>query len=318
MSCFATSEKMFVLNGGGVAKKQQGYPLRETPSTKRNIMRKLPPSTQQNSTFRQWQEYNSSVSARPDTQANPLGTGAPTNGADQMSTTKTPQEQHAEQVAMLQVWTTEQKPAEGQESVIARTRNGKNEDGSKREVSTENRLRCIVIPELAVDGIPSKFQSLVMGALRDLAVAQLSSIWKKESQVREVPAAIWTVDSLLLFAAREAESQRLTTATIGDWFDSSNLAKRIMLRQDPKLLTKVRANVVSLAAPALTLLPDACATMRDMIAKDRRLRQAIRGRGRDSCGSVSAPCTNSHSTLAGNCAASLARTSKLCEFCACW
>jgi hypothetical protein len=194
-----------------------------------------------------------------------------------MDTTKL-NDEHEQQVAMLHVFTTEQKPAEGQETVVARTRNGKNEDGSKREVANENRLRCIVIPELTVDGIPSKFQSLVMSALRELAVAQLSSIWKQEPMVKEVPAAIWTVDSLLLFAAREAESKRLTKETLGAWFDESDLCKRIMDKKDAKLLTKWKELILGVAAPTFLETQKNCESIISSVSVSESDAESIIGR----------------------------------------
>lgn len=151
--------------------------------------------------------------------------------------------------AMLQVFTTPQTAPERCETVQVDARNGKNPDGTKREVANEDRTRVIVIPELSVDGVPSKFQSIVLDALRKTAKEQLSSLWKAEPMIREVPAAIWNVDSILLFAAREAESKRLTKATLEDWFDTSDLAKRIMAKGDSKLLSKWKALIVGFAAP---------------------------------------------------------------------
>jgi hypothetical protein len=172
-----------------------------------------------------------------------------------------------DKIEMLHVFTTPQKPGDGQEIVEATARNGKNPDGTKREVAQENRLRCVVIPELSVDGVPSKFQMLVMSALRDLAAKQLATLWQDEPSIKEVPAAIWTVDSLLLFGAREAESKRLTKATLESWFDASDICKRLMAKGDAKLLAKWKADIVSLAAPSIAWVPDQCATVIATISK---------------------------------------------------
>jgi hypothetical protein len=175
-----------------------------------------------------------------------------------MTIEKTPAEQHDEQIKMLQVFTTEQKPAEKEEIVFATARNGKNEDGTKREVDNANRYRCIVIPELSIDGVPSKFHSLCLQALRDVAKAQFTNIWQQNPQIREVQAAIWSVDSLLLYAARETESKRLTKENLATWFDASNLCKELMQAGDAKKLSNWKERICKLAAPTLDWGRDLC------------------------------------------------------------
>jgi hypothetical protein len=172
-----------------------------------------------------------------------------------------------DKVQMLHVFTTLQKPDERQEIVEASARNGKNPDGTPRIVANANRLRCIVIPELSVDGVPSKFHSLVLSALRVTAKRQLESLWDADSMIQEVPAAIWSVDSLLLFAARESESKRLTKATLEQWFDDSGICKRLTEKGDMKLLAAWKSDVVALAAPSISWVPAKCETVIATIMK---------------------------------------------------
>jgi hypothetical protein len=175
-----------------------------------------------------------------------------------MNTTKTPATEHAEQVAMLQVFTTPQKPDERHEIVEASARNGKNDDGTPRIVDNANRFRCIIIPTLSVDGVPSKFQSLVMSALRATAAKQFDSIWKADPMVREVPAAIWSVDSLLLFAARETESKRLSKETIAAWYETSQLCAKLTAKNNDKMVAKYLAECTGLAAAVFSYTPKRC------------------------------------------------------------
>lgn len=156
-------------------------------------------------------------------------------------------------VRMLQVFTTPQKCAAGQEVVTAGTRasEGKN-------IPADQKMRCIIIPELAVDNVPSKFQSLVMNALRRTAIKQLATIWKNEPMVREVPLAVWSVDSLLLFAAKQAEGTRLTRDNLLEWFTTSKLCAHIMGQNNAKMYENWKDRILSLAAPVLALNEAQC------------------------------------------------------------
>ena len=79
----------------------------------------------------------------------------------------------------------------------------------------ENRCRAILIPELSLpDNVPSKFVTVLVGKLYELAREQLISAWKNEPALQELPAAAFTVDGLLAFAAAVAESKRLTRDSI--------------------------------------------------------------------------------------------------------
>lgn len=180
------------------------------------------------------------------------------------TTTTTPAQQHADQVAMLQVFTTEQTAGDGQETVVARTRSTE-----KNPVAEANRLRCIVIPELRVNDIASKYHSRIMAALRQDASKQLDSLWKATPSLREVPAAIWSVDSLLLFAARETESKRLTSDNLAAWFEASDLAKRIAARPEhDDLMAEWLERIQKFAAPTLDLNADECALVMRTMAKE--------------------------------------------------
>lgn len=162
-------------------------------------------------------------------------------------------------VAMLPVHTIAQVALAGTEPVTVSTRATVDKDtGKKREIPADQRTRCIVIPELSVDGIPSKFQSIVLDALRNTAKAQLSALWEADPMLREVPAAIWTVDSLLMFAAREAESKKLTKAGLHYWFEASQLNKLLTAKGNAKLTADWQGKIVSLAAPSVTMNEAEC------------------------------------------------------------
>lgn len=157
--------------------------------------------------------------------------------------------------AVLQVHTVEQKLQPGckLEQVVAATRASEG-----KTIATANRVRCVVIPELNCDAVPSKFQQFVLSALRRTAVAQLAAMWKAEPSLMEVPASVWSVDSLLLYAAKRAESTRLTKENLLEWFQASKLCEYILEQKKPKMYEDWKLRVQSLAAPVLTLNEAQC------------------------------------------------------------
>ena len=151
---------------------------------------------------------------------------------------------------VLTVSTVAQLATAGFEPVTVGTRATKDpETGKQRIIPADQRTRSIVIPELAVDSVPSKFQMLILECLRSTAKAQLSALWEADDALREVPANIWSVDSLLMFAAREAESKRLTKAGLHYWFEASELNKILTAKNNPKLLADWQAKIIGLSAP---------------------------------------------------------------------
>lgn len=157
------------------------------------------------------------------------------------------------------VHTVAQTATEGFEPVTVGTRaTVDKETGKQRIIPADQRTRSIVIPTLSVDSLPSKFQMLILDTLRSVAKTQLSSLWEADSMLKEVPANIWNVDSLLAFAAREAESKRLTKAGLHYWFETSQLHKVLAAKNNSKLTAEWQANIVGLSAPNCTMSETAC------------------------------------------------------------
>jgi hypothetical protein len=124
--------------------------------------------------------------------------------------------------------------------VIARTR-----ATDKNQVTTENRLRAITIPEFDVSDLPSKWAQFAAGQLGKIAVAQLQELWKQQgAALKETPVNIWSADSLLMFAAREAESKRLTGDSI------ATALSAFLASVNPKVQEVAKGILTSMAAPA--------------------------------------------------------------------
>lgn len=125
------------------------------------------------------------------------------------------------------------------------------ESGKKQEIPANQRSRSIIIPEFSVDA-PSKFVSLITGALHELAVQQLRETWKADPDVKQVTAASYTVDSLLLYAAREAESRKLNADSILGWWNASQLKQRMSAKYSAAQIKRFELELSNIAAPVLS------------------------------------------------------------------
>jgi len=140
----------------------------------------------------------------------------------------------------------------GHLQVVARTRATTDKTtGQKTEIPLHARSRSILIPEFSIDA-PSKFVSLISSALGELAKQQLSAAWEANPDLREVDAAAYTLDSLLLFSAREAESRKLNSASILTWWMDSQLLRTMSARYTPAQLKRFVLSLENIAAPVLS------------------------------------------------------------------
>lgn len=135
----------------------------------------------------------------------------------------------------------------GQLQITARTRKGK--DG--KEIPADQKSRSILVPEFTPN-VSSKYASIVVSALTQTAIAQLSEQWKQDPLIRETDSALYTEDALLLYAAREAESKKLSGASIIAWFDESDCKKVVFANANEKQRKRFLASLENIAAPTLS------------------------------------------------------------------
>ena len=94
--------------------------------------------------------------------------------------------------------------------IIARTRAAKG-----KVIPQHDRLRCIQISEPDTSDLPSRWAMFAAAQLGRIAVAQLQELWAQQgAALKETDSSLWTTDALLAYAAREAESKRLTGEAI--------------------------------------------------------------------------------------------------------
>lgn len=140
----------------------------------------------------------------------------------------------------------------GMLQVVARTRATTDKTtGLKTEIPLNQRSRSILIPDFRIDA-PSKFVSLISSELGELAKQQLQAAWEANPDLREVDAAAYTLDSLLLFSAREAESRKLNSASILAWWTDSELIRSMQQRYTPAQLKRFVLSLENIAAPVLS------------------------------------------------------------------
>lgn len=139
----------------------------------------------------------------------------------------------------------------------------------ENKVPEGDRYRAIFIPELSVaeSGIPTKFAGLVLDALRTTATKQLAAMWDDSTDgLKEVPAEVWGVESLLAFAERVSQSQRLTKETIADWFGASSIGGKAKAK-GPKIYAKYLEGFQGIAG-AVNFSEEKCTQLLALLAKE--------------------------------------------------
>lgn len=153
--------------------------------------------------------------------------------------------------------------------VVISARRNKPKDGP--ELPADQKARFIVVPELSVPSVPSAFTSLVLDTLYTIARDQLDSLWRDNPQLSEVPQALFSVDSLLMYQAKRAEGGRLNTDSIAAWFKGSTLAGRIAKMpeaQIPATMKKYGAGFAKIAAPLINLSVKEMRDLLDLLNKE--------------------------------------------------
>lgn len=135
-----------------------------------------------------------------------------------------------------------------------------------KTIPPEQRSRSIIIPELTPT-VEKKFFSLVLDALYQAGEDQLRALWK-ESDPKESDAALWTEDSLLAFATRQAESKRLNGDTILAWYEDSTIRAEMIKAGGEKRAAAVLARLQNLAAPQPSYSLEQCQSAMVLLADD--------------------------------------------------
>jgi hypothetical protein len=136
--------------------------------------------------------------------------------------------------------------------ITARTRSVTDKTtGKKTEIPLHARSRSILIPEFSIDA-PSKFVRLICNALEEIARQQLDAAWEANPGLLTVDTAAYSLDSLLLYAAREAESKKLNGASILAWWEQSELKRSMQQRYSAAQLARFAASLENIAAPTLS------------------------------------------------------------------
>lgn len=135
----------------------------------------------------------------------------------------------------------------GQLQIIARTRMGKD----KKEIPADKKQRSILISDFQPN-VSSKYMHIVVAALCDTAKAQLEAQWSDNPDLREVDSTLYTEDNLLLFAAREAESKKLNSASILAFWNQSELKADLETKYTAGQIKRFVSALENLAAPVLS------------------------------------------------------------------
>lgn len=122
-------------------------------------------------------------------------------------------------------------------------------DSKLHKVAECDRHRSILVHESALlvpaSSTSSKFLSLLQATILDLAKARFEAFLKDQPLAKEVPAALFTIDSVLAFWAEEKASQRIDGASISSWL----LASATFASLTPKSQEVWKKELPKFAAP---------------------------------------------------------------------
>ena len=132
--------------------------------------------------------------------------------------------------------------------IYASKRETTDKNGKKKEIPADQKYRAFLMPELT-PSVSGKYLVFVRDALYAVAKQQFESQWKDQPMLREVKAADYVEDSLLAFAAREAESKKMTSDAIVAWYNASLLKQWVSENYNEAQQTKFLEELCNIAAP---------------------------------------------------------------------
>lgn len=170
------------------------------------------------------------------------------------STNTTNQPQREEPTTMLAVSTVPQTIAKGApfEEVSASAKTTKEMKDAGQELAAADRYRGIVVPEYTVNTSEKWQAPILLDCIRKLAAAQLKEMWVNDPNIREVPAAAFSVQSLVLYHSRVVESTRLSSASIAEWFLHTDMHTRILAKMGPEAVASYSKLFAHCAAAVIT------------------------------------------------------------------
>lgn len=140
--------------------------------------------------------------------------------------------------------------------IVANTRATKG-----KTIEPANKLRAIIVAEWNVSDLPSKWAGFCLNQLQRVAVSQLAAQWEKEgNEWKETDAELYTVDGLLMYAAREAESKRLNADNI-----KTLTADFVLTLAEARRADAVKI-LCSMSAPSKSGTEKECAALADKLA----------------------------------------------------
>jgi hypothetical protein len=146
-------------------------------------------------------------------------------------------------------------------------------------ITADQKHRNVVIPEFTCpESVEKKFAPVLIDKFYSLAKDYLEvQMTESNRMLREIPLSAFSIDNLLSFFARVAVSSRLTSESVGAWFDSSATGKAIVAKvaaktedaaQRATMLKKYRDLFCKTASPNHGINPNTCTVLLTLLSED--------------------------------------------------
>lgn len=135
------------------------------------------------------------------------------------------------------------------------------------KITPEQKHRNVVIPEFSLPQVEDKFRSVLLEKFYELAKSYLEAKMEESNRMlREIPAADFSIDSLLRYFSERVQSSRMTGEAVAAWFDASATIQALTKRfgdsaEGKAKLQKVRTLYVKTASPNHGINPKTCESL---------------------------------------------------------
>lgn len=116
-------------------------------------------------------------------------------------------------------------------------------------IPADQRSRSVVHPQWEPT-CEDKYKFHIVAALAAAAKDLLTEVWREQGDPKEIDSALLTEDALLAYAARTAESKRLSGDAITTWYAESAIRADMIAAGGEKQAAAVLARLQNLASPS--------------------------------------------------------------------
>lgn len=132
-------------------------------------------------------------------------------------------------------------------------------DTKEVKPTAEQRYRNVVIPELSIPSVESRFIPMLLEALYGVATRRFAALMEETNRnAKEVSSDDYTLSALLSYYETEATSGRLNKQQVLDWFKAGDTFAAVLLKKGDKEAAKWVELFGKFASPNHGVNPNTC------------------------------------------------------------